>query len=354
MAVKILGAGLAGLSAAINLTLGGREVEVFERKSDVGEQIKQNYQCLLSTRGKPDSYFKQFNLKPQCSVFPLSKAILVTRTRDVSVSIKEPVIFYLRGGKDSLEYGLYRQAKDLGIRFFFNEKKDPSEMDIVATGRKRCDMVAFGCIYEDLDFPRDTYLYMHDDRYSPRGWYLYILPLPGNRFKVVNCTSQPHVKQTRRLYFKAIREKEILRKYIGDAEPVETFGGFGGCHFPRSAVKGKTKYIGEAAGFQDPFRGFGMNYAMESGFLVARAILEGKDYDRLWKSHLKPRIKTDLFRRYAMVVFGDKAIEHVFKNLENGGEVDFNKVATGGLTGKVLKELFYRLAIFRHWRTGHW
>lgn len=354
MAVKILGAGLAGMSAAVNLKLGGKEVEVFERKGDVGDQIKQNYQCLLSTHGDPDTYFKQFNLKPQCSVFPLSKAILVTRTRVVNVNINEDVIFYLRGGSDSLEYGIYRQARDLGVNFHFNQKKDPSEMDIVATGRKRCDMVAFGCKYEDLDFPRDAYLYMHDDRFSPRGWYLYILPLPGNRFKVVNCTSWPHLKQVKRLYFKAIKEKEILREYIGDAEPVETFGGFGGCHFPRSAIKGRTMYIGEAAGFQDPFRGFGMNYAMESGYLAARAILEGKNYDRLWKTHFRPRIKKDLYLRYAMVAFGDRAIEHAFRKLQDGGEVDFGRVAPSGFKGKMIMELFYRLAKLRHWRTGHW
>ena len=66
MAVKILGAGLAGLSAAINLTLGGKEVEVFERKSDVGDQIKQNYQCLLSTHGNiPNSVSISWTLTPK-------------------------------------------------------------------------------------------------------------------------------------------------------------------------------------------------------------------------------------------------------------------------------------------------
>ena len=354
MAIKILGAGLSGLSTAINLVKEGKEVEVFEKKTDVGQHTRPNYQGLLRTHDDPKGYLKSLNLEPRFDILRLSKAFLCTRTRDIDVVLKEPIDFVMRGGKSSLEYGLYDQAKFLGVRFHFQKKLDDSSVDIVATGRNRCDMLAFGCIYDDLDFPRDKFLYMHDDRYSPRGWYLYITPLPEGRFKIVNCTSQPHVKMTKRLYYKAIKERKILREIVGDRKPIEKFGGFGGCDFPRSAMKGKRLYVGEAAGFQDPFRGFGMNYALESGYLAAKAILKGRDYDELWKNHFKRRIKTDLYRRYAMVVFGDKAIEHAFKHVKDGDEVDFYKVNPSGIKGAILREVFYRLEKFRRWRTGYW
>ncbi|UCF08043.1 MAG: NAD(P)/FAD-dependent oxidoreductase [Thermoplasmata archaeon] len=354
MAIRILGAGLSGLTAAINLAIEGRDVAVFERKGNVGEHIRPNYQGLLRTHGDPAGYLRKWNLEPKFNLFPMEKAILSTRTRDIRVTLKEPIDFVLRGGRESLECGLYEQAKSLGVKFHFNHREDKTRADIVATGHYKCDMLAFGGIYEDLDFPKDEFLYMHDDRYSPRGWYLYITPLPDGTYKMVNTTSQPHVKQTKRLYFKAIKERKILRDIVGDRKPKETFGGFGGCDFPKTAVKDGSLYVGEAAGFQDPFRGFGMNYALESGFLAAKAILENKDYDRLWKAHFRNRIKSDLYRRYAMVVFGDRAIEHVFRHLKDGDRVDFDKVNPRGLSGTLLREVFFRLEKFRRWRTGYW
>jgi flavin-dependent dehydrogenase len=354
MAIRILGAGLSGLSAAINLARAGKEVEVHEKKKDVGEHIRPNYQGLLRTHGDPMGYLKSLNLEPKFDLFRLRKALICTRERDIDVTLKEPIDFVMRGGKTSLEYGLYTQAKNLGVKFHFSTKLDEKNVDIVATGHKRCDMLAFGGIYEDLDFPKDKFLYMHDDRYSPKGWYMYVTPLPGDNYKIVNCTSQPHVKMTKRLYYKALSERKILKEIVGDRKPKETFGGFGGCDFPKSAMKGKTLYVGEAAGFQDPFRGFGMNYALVSGLLAASAIISGKDYDKLWKEEFKRRIKTDLYRRYAMVVFGDRAIEHVFKHTNNGDEVDFDRVNPSGFKGTLLREVFYRLEKFRRWRTGYW
>ena len=44
--VKILGAGPAGLSAAINLAIEGYSVDVFEQKFDVGTRVKRNLQGL--------------------------------------------------------------------------------------------------------------------------------------------------------------------------------------------------------------------------------------------------------------------------------------------------------------------
>jgi flavin-dependent dehydrogenase len=42
--VKILGASPAGLSAAINLSQNGYNVDIFERNLDVGSNIKGNLQ----------------------------------------------------------------------------------------------------------------------------------------------------------------------------------------------------------------------------------------------------------------------------------------------------------------------
>ena len=39
--------------------------------------------------------------------------------------------------------------------------------------------------------------------------------------------------------------------------------------------------VGEAAGFQDLFLGFGMKYAFLSGYIAAKSIIEEKNYDGL-------------------------------------------------------------------------
>ena len=352
--IKILGAGLSGLSSAINLATADKEVKIYERKNSVGDHIYPNYQGLLRTNSNPMGYLKELNLEPDFKMNTLSKAILCTRKTEVKVITKEPVPFVLRGGNESLEYGLYKQAVKLGVKFEYKTKMNEKDVDIVATGHYRCDMAAYAGIFEDVNFSEDEYLYMHDDRYSPRGWYLYIIPISKGKIKMVNCTSQPYIKQTKNLFYKAIEERKILKDIIGNSKPIKTFGGFGGVDFPRSAIKEGRFYIGEAAGFQDPFRGFGMNYALESGYLVAQAIIHNKNYDKLWKKQFLHQKKMDFARRYAMVKWGDKIVDRYFKKYKDGEIVDLNKINPKGLKGKFLEGLFYRLELLHKWRTGYW
>lgn len=353
--VRILGAGLSGLTAAINLAKAGREVVVHEKRASAGLQIKPNYQGLLKTHGDPMGYLKKLNLEPKFDLKQLKKAYLCTRTRDIDVTLTESIDFLLRGGPNSLEIGLYDQAVSEGVKFEFETTVKPEEANIVATGFSgRVDMAAYTAVYEGCDYEQDRFLYMHDDRYSPRGWYLYVTPYFDGKIKVVNCTSQPHIKDTKKLLFKAIKEREILRKIVGDREPVLTFGGSGGVDIPKSAMRDGRYYVGEVAGFQDPWRGFGMNYALESGFLAAKALEHGKDYDQMWKARFHKYIKNDMYRRYAMVLFGDKAIEHAFRNYKDGMTVDINKANPSGIKGTLLRESFYRLELLHRKRTGYW
>jgi len=47
-------------------------------------------------------------------------------------------------------------------------------------------------------------------------------------------------------------------------------------------------YVGEAAGLQDPAWGFGLRYALESGALAARCLLDDTDYESEVLCHLEP------------------------------------------------------------------
>jgi flavin-dependent dehydrogenase len=45
-------------------------------------------------------------------------------------------------------------------------------------------------------------------------------------------------------------------------------------------------YVGEAAGFQDCFLGFGMLYAFKSGYLATKRILDDLDYNQIIENEL--------------------------------------------------------------------
>ena len=55
--------------------------------------------------------------------------------------------------------------------------------------------------------------------------------------------------------------------------------------------------IGEQAGFQDALAGFGMRYAVRSGHLAARSILDGTNYATLWHRELLPLLRVGVVNR---------------------------------------------------------
>ena len=256
---RIIGAGLSGLSAAINFAKKGEKAEVHESREAVGMQFHPNYQVLLkespdtpSSESGAKEYMKRWGLNPKFTFKNAKKFICCTEKRDFTISLKEPLPLILRGGENSLERGLAKEAEDLGVDFHFKSRPKPKAGDIMSTGSHRTDMVAFGAYYENSDFPRDQFLYMHDEKYSPRGWYLYVIPMDDDTIKIMNCCSKPYAKEVRKLLYKAVDERPVLKNIVDGAKPTGTVGGQGGVHFPRTAVKDGVYYTGEAAGFQDP------------------------------------------------------------------------------------------------------
>ncbi len=351
--IKILGAGLSGLSAAINLAKAGKEVEVHELKSDVGMHIKTNFQALLCD-STPEEYLGKLNLHPKFLYHPLKRVYFCTRNKEFDLSIPKSIPFVCRGGKESLEYGLFKEAEKLGVRFVFKTAIREKDVNIIATGHKNADIAAFGAVYKDNGFLGERFLMMYDDRYSPKGWYLYATPHLKGYVKIMNCVLKPHTARVKELFFKAVKEREILRKIAGNQEPIEYLGGIGGLSFPVNGVIDGKYYLGEVAGFQDPFRGFGMNYALESGKLAADAILQNKDYNKLWKDAFMPHIKKDFSRRFIMSVFGDKFVESVLSKRITNGVIDFDSFAPSGALGNAAVDFFFYMELLKRKITGYW
>jgi len=350
--VRILGAGLSGLSAAINLALKGIPVEVLEKRPAVGGQINPNFQVLHAKGKTPKEYLSELNLTPDFRQLPLKKAFFSTRSRDFDFKLKRNVFFIQRGGSHSLEQGLYRQALGLGVEFKFNQLVPETEAHVVACGPSRVDAMAYGEVYENASFEEDHFFMMYDDRYSPKGWYLYAVPYDG-KLAVINCVCQPHVGRVRELLGKALKEKEILRRSVRGS-PVAYTGGFGNASIPSTAVRGGRFYVGEAAGFQDPFRGFGMRFALESGKFAADAIAHALDYDSIWRREFMPQFSLDYSRRFFLSLFGSGLVDVAYRGMKSGDAIDFVSGNVSGPFGNLLKHLFLHMELAKRKLTGFW
>jgi flavin-dependent dehydrogenase len=308
---------------------------------------------LQGEHRQPKEYLAELNLKPEFNNFSIQKVFFSTQSRDMDLTLKEPLHLLQRGGVNSLEYGLYRQALDLNVEFKFNQLLTPKDVDIVATGPKRVEAAGYGEIYENDSFPKDHFFMMYDDRYSPRGWYLYAVPYDG-KIVIMNCLFQPYVSQAKTLLKKAVKEKKILRDIVGDKKPLEVTGGFGNASIPETAVINGKYIIGEAAGFQDPFRGFGMKFALESGKIAADTITHNLDYDELWKKRFMPQIKANLSRRLFLWLFGGALVDLLYLNTKSGDTINFITGDIKGPAGNLLKDIFYRTELLKKRVTGYW
>ena len=96
------------------------------------------------------------------------------------------------------------------------------------------------------------------------------------------------------------------------------FGGFANFRLPRTANQGGHLVIGEQAGFQDALAGFGMRYALRSGLLAARSIIEGTDYTELWRRELLPLLRAGTVNRFVFNMLGEPGSRLALRKLSQG------------------------------------
>ena len=75
--------------------------------------------------------------------------------------------------------------------------------------------------------------------------------------------------------------------------------------------------IGEAAGFQDCLAGFGMIYALKSGYHAARSIIENSDYDRLWQADMLKPMAVSRTNRFLFERLSNDGYEKLVKMLDS-------------------------------------
>lgn len=98
--IKILGAGPAGLSAAINLAKAGYKVDVFERNSEAGKRFYGDLQGLENWSEKEDilESLKHMNIEINFKCKAFRKTILTNGSKTIKIDYKKPVFYFVKRG----------------------------------------------------------------------------------------------------------------------------------------------------------------------------------------------------------------------------------------------------------------
>lgn len=303
--IEIAGAGPAGLAAAITLARAGRRVRVYEAQETVGHRFGRDFQGLENWTTTQDvlEALQDLGLTTDFRHQAMGEGIAFDAWGDAHTVRSPEPLFYLieRGpGPGSLDSALLEQARSLGVEVVFNHRvKHIRGQGILAAGPRAADAIAVG-YHCETDFD-DGFWVICDDDLAPKG-YAYLLVWDG-RATLKSCMFTGFKDEQRYVE----RTVAAFRRLLGfEMKNPVPHGGAGNFRIPRRGYSGRHPLVGEQAGFQDTLWGFGMRLAIDSGVLAARSLLEGSDYDTLWRRHLLAQMETSVVNRALYSLLGNR------------------------------------------------
>ena len=311
---QIVGAGPAGLAAAITLASAGCRVLVHEAQSHVGHRFGSDLQGLENWSTSDDvlDVLNSMGITTEFSARPCNNGTVFDAwNKRYDVHSAKP-LFYLveRGpGAGSLDSALLTQAVGLGVEVRFNSHQTRLVgPGILATGPKAADAIAVGYHFETS--LADGFWVILDNAVAPQG-YSYLLTM-GGRGTVKSCMFSGFNQEKQYVARTVERFKQLVDFEMRNQRP---HGGGGNFRLPVSALSGAHLVAGEQAGFQDAFAGFGMRYAILSGVLAARALLTpGIDYDALWRQNMKPAIEISIINRAIYSTMNNRQFRRILRH----------------------------------------
>lgn len=290
--VTIVGAGLAGLTAAINLARDGWEVLVLEKEKRYGGRPE----------FRPDGAGSPFDLQalnaytgidisPACK--HMDRLVLSVFERRVEVKYQEGSQTYLveRGARStSIDTLLYDLAVEAGVKFEWEYViKSPFDVaqlppdSIVATGLDVEGFEAMGIPYVPfwgwfakgiVDDERTLgWAYIDDFTFD----YAFTTLINGAAFALLFQREKPPLKRDKEKYERFVAEDGLelsgWRDLVGGAAPHKSLDN-------PVLFKNNMIVLGTLAGIMEPMMNFGMLGAMISGKIGAIAVTDkGRAYD---------------------------------------------------------------------------
>lgn len=300
--VRIAGAGISGLASALFLSKSGASVHVYEKNKCVGKRFSGSFQCIPNFIQQDGfSTLDALGVKKNFWSKPIHDVTVIGPDKTPhALHSREPIWTVVKRGEeaDSLDSGLFTQAKDAGARFHFGSSLPPAQSDILATGGRQVDGVAKEFVF-DTDSP-DCATLILDDNIAPKG-YAYLFVHDG---RATVCIALMRDFPRIDAYFQ--KAKNVLLEDFGYSvrNPHEK-GNFVSFYLAGSAKNSGSLLVGEAAGFQDFLFGFGLRFAFVSSSLASKSIIERADYDSLWKNSFGPLLEVGVFNRWAFELLGN-------------------------------------------------
>ncbi|HSD57165.1 MAG TPA: hypothetical protein VLB04_03205 [Methanotrichaceae archaeon] len=299
-AISIAGAGVSGLTAAITLANGGVPVEVYEilpfhtwRSVSKGIQAIRNYEArqdiLDKFKGMGIRFFKPYPVYRELRYSPSLKQI--------EIFSKDRPIFYClsRNPPSSIMSDLFDEAARKNVIFKFGSTvKNP---DITATGPRMRRISVFAYHYEKTNCDGSVHIFL-DNRHASQG-YVGILPYHDGEMTLGSASfnTSEDMSALKRKLDRFIEANPIVKDFLKGAKRAQIISDFEDYDAPGTAKAENSILTGEAAGFMDASRGFGLSCAVESGYLAARSIIENSSYDELWKGSFGKEISRYYLRR---------------------------------------------------------
>ncbi|HEY3475246.1 MAG TPA: FAD-dependent oxidoreductase [Anaerolineales bacterium] len=304
--IRIAGAGLSGLSAAICLAQRGHRVEVFEKNAESGQTRHADWDAIENWTTEEDflACLAQWGIQPTYEYrAPSSFEVYDPKGDCYQVHLQRPFFYLLKRGVEhgSIEQALKAQALEYGVTIHYSRASVKDEVDIWAAGARSAGFFLGTGITFRTSHP-DLVAGLVDTLAAPKA-YAYLVIVDG--FATLSVVLTQDFKQARTYLDHCIQRFRARKSF--DMRDIKRTSGFGGLVSAFWQPASLRITVGEAAGLQDFLWGFGIRHAMHSGYLAARALHEGLDYSRLIGHEIQPLVRASLINRMFYDRVGNRA-----------------------------------------------
>jgi len=282
--INIFGAGIAGLTAAINIAKEGHNVIVYEKEKFVGgaPELTPSIQITPADLDKINEYIN-IDISPCFSKLDVFKGYIYSK----KIKFDTNNLYLVERGcrKTSIEYFLYQKALKEGVKFKFSHPLATedilyiSDNSIIATGGDPGINNYFGLKYlpnRVITSTKKTKLGTTTIAYFDKKMSYYGYMSTNNGMLSAHLAVPTNIAD-----FES--QLNIFSKFIKDTEGIELKDWLSHTiYLPRKfnflkRTNGKNIFfVGQAGGFVDPFFNFGINGALLSGKLAAKTIIFNK------------------------------------------------------------------------------